>query len=91
MIKGCQKRMIFVKNTGSDLFDEAYFILKDDVPSNSELDGNIVRAATAIINQSGFLRQSAPKRRQKRGGVIPFLLGVAFASAIFMLVFCLVV
>ena len=28
MIKGCSKRMIVLKNTGSKLFDEAYFVVK---------------------------------------------------------------
>ena len=28
MIKGCSKRMIMLKDTGSDLFEEAYFVLK---------------------------------------------------------------
>lgn len=36
MIKGCQKRMIFIKNTGCDLFDEAYFVLKNDIPASEE-------------------------------------------------------
>ena len=39
MIKGCQKRMIHVKNTNSPYFEEAYFILKNDVdPEPSEND-----------------------------------------------------
>ena len=41
VMKGCQKRIIVMKNTGSNLFDEAYFILKDSAvrsPSISEQD-----------------------------------------------------
>ena len=28
MIKGCQKRIIHITNTGSPFFEEAYFVLK---------------------------------------------------------------
>ena len=27
--KGCQRKMIVIKNTGSEFFDAAYFILKE--------------------------------------------------------------
>ncbi len=29
MFKGCQKQMIVLRGTGSEIFDEAYFILKN--------------------------------------------------------------
>ena len=31
MLKGCRKQMIVLRGTGSEIFDEAYFILKSDV------------------------------------------------------------
>lgn len=30
MLKGCRKQMIVLRGTGSEIFDEAYFILKSD-------------------------------------------------------------
>ena len=87
MIKGCQKRMIFVKNTGCDLFDEAYFVLKDDIPANAELDSSIVQIATEIINQSMPLK---PKRRRPsrlHRGVLGFFIGCAFSIAVSAFVF----
>ena len=36
MIKGCQKRIIHLKNTGSPYFEEAYFILKDECPARGK-------------------------------------------------------
>ncbi len=57
MIKGCQKRMIHVKNTGCDLFDEAYFILKNDVSTNGDFENDFLQTATAIINQNNLVKQ----------------------------------
>ena len=31
MIKGCKKKIIYLKNTDSDIFDEAYFVLRREV------------------------------------------------------------
>lgn len=30
MLKGCRKQMIVLRGTGSEIFDEAYFVLKKD-------------------------------------------------------------
>ena len=50
MYKGYQKKMIMLKNTGSELFEEAYFILKDRAeksPALSETD--MIREANKIV------------------------------------------
>lgn len=75
MIKGCQKRMIFVKDTGCDLFEEAYFILKRDVSSHADVEEDIVRTATAIINDSGLVKRKI-KKNKFRKGCLMFLLGL---------------
>ena len=51
--KGCQKRMIMLKNTGSEIFDEAYFILKEERILRSDVNENdMVREAGRIINEN---------------------------------------
>ena len=86
MIKGCQKRIIFVKNTGCDLFDEAYFVLKDDIPYNDDFNANIVRVANEVINQSGL-----PTRKKKsRKGLWCFLLGSFLTTLILTTVFLVI-
>jgi len=51
--KGCQKRMIMLKNTGSEIFDEAYFILKEErVLKNGVTENDMVREAGRIINEN---------------------------------------
>jgi hypothetical protein len=72
--KGIQKRIILLKNTGSDYFEEAYFIIKDEadgksVPSGDEND--MIKEANRIISEtfsSGrCLNTSVSESRKRRG------------------------
>ena len=83
MIKGCQKRIFFVKNTGCDLLDEAYFVLKDDVPVNDELNASIVQIATEVINQSGL----PPRRKKSRKAILSFFSGCFLGAIISVIIF----
>ena len=41
MVRGCQKKIIYLKSTGSEVFDEAYFVLSDKTPEEAKGDANI--------------------------------------------------
>ena len=88
MIKGCQKRMIFIKDTGSDLFDEAYFVLKSDIPSQDDFENDIIKTATAIVNQNQFRRKRKPLKISK--SVLLFLLGMLIGALISSFIFLLI-
>ena len=52
-MKGCQKRVVFLKNTGSPVFEEAYFIVRAD-KNGAEIckkDGDIVSEASRIVDE----------------------------------------
>ena len=49
-MRGCQKRIVFLKNTGSHLFDEAYFILKSDGQEQKN-DKNVTRDMVCEANR----------------------------------------
>ena len=89
MIKGCQKRMIFIKDTGCDLFEEAYFILKSDIPLSDCIEDDIVRVATEIINQNKFAKKQKKNRKSFKGlfsflgGAILGVIGAIIFSFIF--------
>ena len=51
-MKGCQKKVIFIKNTGSKIFDEAYFIISREFEDSSECEENMVSEANRIIERS---------------------------------------
>lgn len=78
MIKGCQKRIIHLKNTGSPYFEEAYFILKDDsvLPCENDMVKEALRIAEASTSKG-----KASKNLLSR--LIPALIGAAAASFLF--------
>lgn len=59
MVRGCQKKIIYVKNTDSDVFDEAYFILSDKIPEATE-ECDMVEEANRILGECGYIKE---KRR----------------------------
>lgn len=69
MLKGCHKSVVFLKDTGSELFDEAYFVVKTNIKATKRQD--IVTEATMLAN--GFLSEAPRKRRL--GWLLPFTTG----------------
>lgn len=62
MLKGAQKQMIVIRTGDSRYFDEAYFVLRREIPGGRETQNDMIREANRI------LRQSEPESRGKRGG-----------------------
>lgn len=78
MIKGCEKRVIQIKSPKSDIFEEAYLILKDTETEVPTCD--IVREAERLLSES----ESGAKRRWAFGwGEISFFLAGVFLAALF--------
>ena len=83
MVKGYQKRVVFMKNTGSEFFDEAYFVVAD---AHAEGDGaDMINEANRIIDEAaGF------GKKRRGGGLFPlaisFLLG-SFVTALSVLIY----
>lgn len=83
-MRGCQKKIVFLKNTGSHIFDEAYFILKSDGQEQKN-DKNVTRdmvcEANRIIEENFGL---VKKRRIPRACLyaISFILGALTALII---------
>ena len=48
MIKGCQRRIIMVKDTGSPYFDSAYFVIKSDIPASCKNSDMLTEAHKMI-------------------------------------------
>ena len=63
MVRGCQKKIIYLKNTGSDVFDEAYFIINDKALS-SEDDVDMVKEANRILDECFIDSKKAGKIRK---------------------------
>ena len=54
MIKGCQKRVLWVKNIESDCFDGAFFIVSDKSVERDRSKSSMVAEASRIISQSAL-------------------------------------
>lgn len=77
MLKGYQKRVVILKNTGSKMFEEAQFVLKEDYSRASDFD--IVSEATRLINDTA-IRVEKPPRRKKVSEILPFSLGILLGA-----------
>lgn len=78
MIRGAEKRMIVVRTRESRVFEEAYFVVRHNVPGNAANALDMLREANRIIERNTVI-PSAPPRRASQAR----LLAVARAAALF--------
>lgn len=50
-MRGCQKKIVYFKNTGSKLFDEAYFVISDKTDKNKAVSDDMIAEANRIIDE----------------------------------------
>ena len=85
--KGCQKKMIKIKNPESRFFEEAYFILKEECDGDETDIKDMVEEANRIIGNSIRKKQ---KKRPKIRGVIIAASCAAFCSFILSIVLLII-
>lgn len=100
MLKGCTKRVIVIKDTGSDLFDEAFFVIKPQNSKSGKLrtETDFVYEANKIISgrlsppcKAAVTAPAEVSKKQRtphaiRRDIRIFFSGAAIASAIAALV-----
>ncbi len=77
MVKGCQRRVIQLRDTGSRYFDSVYFILKSDLPPGLH-ESDMLRAAKSIVD--GEVPEEPPraeKKPRRYDALIAYLSGAA--------------
>ena len=84
-MKGCQRKVIFLKDTGSELFDEAYFVISRESEKENISDEGMIAAANRIVSDSIEIEKD--KRRLRRFKLalqigVPFLLGFILSTVI---------
>lgn len=92
-MRGYQKRVIFLKNTGSRIFDEAYFVVSREGECARLEQSDMVLEANRIIRES--LQDGEPGFRRERGKgkytfLFPFFLGALLSGALALIVFLFV-
>ena len=81
-MRGCQKRVIYLKNTGSEYFDEAYFVLKNSTNSKNRSDTDVIREANRIIEENIGKRKHFNYKKWLPL-VLAFIVGGALSALIF--------
>lgn len=78
-MRGAEKKVIHLKNTGSSLFSEAYFIVSDDRQGSRTQIKDLLSEADRIIDESISRDSTEGRERGRRllGFLVPFFLGVA--------------
>ena len=81
-MRGCQKRVIYLKNTGSEYFDEAYFVLKNSTNSKNRSDTDVIREANRIIEENIGKRKHFNYKKWLPL-VLAFIVGGALSALVF--------
>ena len=77
MIKGCQKKIIMINDTGSDVFEQAYFIVKDE-RNGAISKTDMIREANRIIENNllgPYFSSARTKKIKKKTETLTFFLG----------------
>ena len=84
-MRGYQRRVIFLKNTGSALFEEAYFVMRSEEMTEGKTEADMVSEAGRIIEENFGKRKS-----RKRIPRIPALIISFVSGAILTLIIALI-
>ena len=89
MVRGCQKKTIHIKDTGSKYYEEAYFVLRPGVSESKISSSDMISEAVRIADES--VEAASGKRAGARcGGLLLFVTGLisggAFAAAVLLII-----
>ena len=78
MVRGCEKRIYYVKNPESELFDEAYLILRRGARTDTATPKEIELEAMRIVRGSDMHEPPVKKHENLKA----FLAGAALSAAV---------
>ena len=78
-MKGCQRKIVYLKNTKSAYFDEAYFIMKPNAENSGE--ESILREAERILGKAEPDKYK-PQQQYRGGSVINFFIGALSGATV---------
>lgn len=86
MVKGCQRRVLHLKNPESGLFEEAFFFLKSPEPA----PGCGAREMVAEANRILLGCRTGEAARRPRRAAAAFFLGVLAGAALCAATLCII-
>ena len=81
LIKGCKKRVIYIKNTDSRMFEEAFLVLRCDEDAKNYTDRSMIAEAERIV---GGDEAEGRWHKKKRGRAFFFALGMISATLMYL-------
>lgn len=95
MLKGCKKNVVYVKNTGSEIFEEAYFIVSDSKEAKGRADSDIVSEAGRIISCSPIASyftegKKEAKSKKSSGRLLFFVLGATVMAVLNAIIYLII-
>ena len=85
VIKEFKKNLVILKGVGCDYIDEAFIVLKGNLPTDLT-GGDIVKEANRIISEY----KTGRKRKRFSFSLASFLIGVVAASILAVILFVLI-
>ena len=88
MLRGVNKRIIEINDTGSEIFEKAFFVVKNDNDlSESTLENEANRIMLTYFNKEsqphkGYLRYTDLKKQRRKAVVITFSSVLLILSAV---------
>lgn len=88
-MRGYQKKVVYLKNIDSTMFEEAYFIIKSDLSEASHGKNqeslNLVKEANRIIEENTDFSHMSNISNKSIKNILFFLIGFLLSSSIFLL------
>ena len=82
MVKGCQKKTIHIKDTGSKYYEEAYFVLKPGVSESKISSGDMISEAIKIAEESVDRAGIGGRSAGRTGGLLSVMAGLFSGGAL---------
>lgn len=89
-MRGYQRKVIHLKNTGSYLFDEAYFVLSRDGEDLHIGEDDMVKEAGRIIDNRNYIKINTNFFIRNKRQLISLLLGVMSGVVISGIIFLII-
>ncbi len=87
-MRGYQKKVVYLKNTGSPVFEEAYFVIKTDCQKEDKYTGEkLIEEANRIVEENKKLYCGNRTKRFSASNFIIFGIGFLSSAIISILIF----
>lgn len=87
-MRGCEKRVIHIRNTDSRIFEEAYVVLKPGAAERCSIENetDMIKEARRLVEESLSRVYPSGTKKRKNRFLLPFFIGISTVCGLFTLV-----